>query len=371
MGSKNIFIHIPKTGGTTINCVMNKSEWQTQPDFNYRHILYETKRSNSKDIFNPMNFEKYSDYHVFMLLRNPIDRLISEYYFIKDRKEFLGLLKPVPRNLKEYVLNPQTQNYMIGFLLGKRMYDTDRVDRSDLELVINSIKTLNIHVGIFEDYSRSLSYFSSITGIKLPKKIDVKRITLNRPALREISEEIKTLIRKNNALDFELYEFCQERFRINSANVKLNDSFQFKGDKYNYVIKYTERFNLLEIGLKNKAFINKHSTFFQDLNVYLHKVLKIKDGRDYVKLWNAYFEISYMNTYPNSRLSKRLKGMASDITLLDRTKEICKLIDQYGIERKKVQSKNEFLTFNKDLIKFEDYINKSGLFSKIKSKLFK
>ena len=163
MKSKNIFIHIPKTGGTTINCVINKSEWQTEPDFNYRHIIYETKRSNSGDIFNPMKNEEYANYQIFTMLRNPVDRLISEYYFIKDRSEFMSMLNPLPRNLAEYAKHRQTANYMLGFLLGKRMYDTDPVDENDLEMVLNTIQHLPIRVGFFEEYEQSMKSFSSIT----------------------------------------------------------------------------------------------------------------------------------------------------------------------------------------------------------------
>ena len=50
MSDKNIFIHIPKTGGTTINAAMNNSLWQTEIGFNYRHIDA-NKLSNSGDIF--------------------------------------------------------------------------------------------------------------------------------------------------------------------------------------------------------------------------------------------------------------------------------------------------------------------------------
>ncbi len=369
MSSKNIFIHIPKTGGTTINCVMNKTEWQTKPDFNYRHIIYETKRSNSKDIFNPINYDKYEHYNIFMLLRNPIDRLISEYYFIKDRQEFLSLIKPVPRNLKEYINNRQTHNYMIGFLLGKRMYDEDYVNEDDLELVINTINNLKINVGIFEAYAQSLSYFSSITGIKWPKNIDIKRITLNRPKLENISEEIRALIKKNNELDFKLYEYCFNKFEINTNNINSNKSFNFIGDKYNYVLKYTERFNLLEIGLKDKSLIKNNYNFFQDLNFYLHKNLKLKDGKKYVTLWNEYFINAMSKAYSNTPIISRLNALNNAIEPLEKTKEICNVLNN-SIKPNSSMYKQP-LVFNKDAIKIKEVKENGGFLASIKNKLFK
>ena len=58
-----------------------------------------------------------------MMVRDPVDRLISEYYFLRERKNFMDLLKKKPRDFNDYILNPQTQNYTIGFLVGKRIFD--------------------------------------------------------------------------------------------------------------------------------------------------------------------------------------------------------------------------------------------------------
>jgi len=38
MEKETIFIHIPKTGGTTINTALYNSYWQTEVNFFYRHI---------------------------------------------------------------------------------------------------------------------------------------------------------------------------------------------------------------------------------------------------------------------------------------------------------------------------------------------
>jgi len=363
MNKENIFIHIPKTGGTTINCVINKSEWQTTPDFNYRHILYETKRSNTKDIFNPLNYDKFRNYNIFMLLRNPIDRIISEYYFIKDRPEFMNLIKPTPKNLISYIKNKQTQNYMVGFLVGKRMYDEDLVNKEDLNLVINTIKNLDIKVGIFDYYKASLNYFSSITKIKIPKKIEVKRITLNRPKIQDVSQEIKGLIIENNQLDFELYTSFKKEFEALNISEKNVD---FKTNKYNYIIKYTERFNLLEIGLKDKKFIVNNNHYFNSLNNHFHKNLKITDGESYVASWNASFLKCINNQFPNSNLSKKL----ADINIknhLEKTEKICTILNTI-LSSKEHRQYQKKLSFHENDVTI---IKKQSTFGKILSKIFK
>ena len=104
-----IFIHIPKTGGTTINTAMQGSYWQSKPNFNYRHIL-DNKKSNSGDIFDQNNHQKFRNYKVFMMLRHPVDRLISEYYFIKEREEFTRLIKSKPKPVPTSHFSPNKKS---------------------------------------------------------------------------------------------------------------------------------------------------------------------------------------------------------------------------------------------------------------------
>jgi hypothetical protein len=362
MKSNNIFIHIPKTGGTTINCLINKTKWQTKPDFFYRHILYETKRSNSSDIFNPVNYDKYLNYNIFMIVRHPIDRIISEYYFIKDREEFISLINPRPNNLIEYIKNRQTNNYMTGFLLGKRMYDKDYVTDDDLSLVKNTINQLNIKVGVFENYQKSMVLFSRTTGIKLPKNIDVKRITLNRPSIYEVQDDVKKIILKHNQIDIQLYEYCVQKFYKDVDSISIKDmSFKFQANKYNYVIKYTQRFVLLEIALNNKLYIKKQERFFSELNEYLHHSLKLNSGEAYVKIWNDTFVKTIKNTLFNSELVLELCEINKlNIDELEKTIKICHVLDNYTHRSKSVLKKE--LKFDSSIIN-KSLIPKKGIFS--------
>ena len=65
-------------------------------------------------------------------------------------------------------------------------------------------------------------------------------------------------------------------------------SVSFDHNKYNYILKYTQRFNLLELRLKELSFIQEQG-YFESLNLYFHKEVKLTSGEDYVASWNTTF----------------------------------------------------------------------------------
>ena len=355
--SEIIFIHIPKTGGTTINTAMQKAYWQTKPGFNYRHILQD-KSSNSGDIFNPKKANNFKEEKFFMMLRHPVDRLISEYYFIKERNEFTDLLKPRAKDFESYIRNRQTQNYMVNFLKGKRMYSTVAATEDDLEDVLESIDELPIHVGIFEQFSNSLAYFSKTMGIEWDKNISIKRMTLRRPKMSEVSDEIKQLIEECNPLDMELYNYCLKRF--NTIN-KSTGKFSFHGDRYDHIVAYAARACLYEFCLNDKVFIKKNFNFFKDLTFYLINDLKIKDGKVLTATWNKTFLVSFDQQFPKSVLHKKLSATeVFNEDPIEHAHNIGQIIDAFFKDNKSEHGKYSGMVLNKALIPAIEPQKKSG-----------
>ena len=344
--SEIIFIHIPKTGGTTINAAMNDTYWQTKPGYNYRHILSD-KSSNSGDLFLPKNKSKYQNEKIFMMLRHPVDRLVSEYYFINNRNEFTNLIKTKPKTFEEYVESPQTQNYVINFLKGNRMYSTVRPTDDDLTSIIDSIDTLPIHVGIFEQFSESLSYFTKHLGIEWKKDIPIKRMTIRRPKIENLSEELIQLIEKNNALDLKLYEHCLNKFQQESG--LKSGKHRFNGDRYDHVLAFAARACLYELVLTDKNFIKQNFNFFKSLTFYLLNDLKIRDGKNLITLWNLTFLKTLSTDFPNSQLAQELDSI-NDPNPIEHAYSIGKTIDVFFKSNPKEKSLYRNMKFDKALV---------------------
>ena len=329
MSDNIIFIHIPKTGGTTINSAMQGTYWQTTPDFNYRHIILKNKKSNSGDIFHSENFENFEGYKMFMMLRHPVDRMISEFYFLHDRAEFMNMLNPKPKTFEEYVAHAQTPDYTLGFLIGDKIYDKRRPTKEDLNRVIEAIERLPIHTGVFEHFGESLEYFSRETGIEWAKNIEAKRVTFKRPKMEEISPELYQKILETNALDFELYNHCLDKFKaIQKTLPKTKISFEI--DKYNHVIPYVSMTCLFEYFMDNKHFIRQNFQFFKDLTFFLLKQKGIKDGKKFTQIWNQVFVDSVKIHFPESEFYRTLNtAYTLENDPLDTTGDIAKALDTF------------------------------------------
>ncbi|MGE3655080.1 MAG: sulfotransferase family 2 domain-containing protein, partial [Flavobacteriales bacterium] len=301
-----IFVHIPKTGGTTLYAALNNTFWNADPNFNYRHIIEKTKISNAGDIFDMNSNDKYLEYKILMMLRHPVDKIISEYYFFKEMQTILNFVKNKPKNLTEYVLEKQTSNATINFLKGRRLYDTKFATRKDLEDVIESIEKLNIQVGLFEEFPLSLKLYTEKLGINWNKNIDIKRTTFQRPKTNELSDSIKELIIENNNLDFELYNYYLNKFKKETANYKKVDINLIR-NRYNDVLPYAFNACLFGFCLENKKFLSQNFEFFKLLTFHLLKTKQIKDGKLFTNIWNQTFLNAVSIHFPDSDFYQKIK----------------------------------------------------------------
>lgn len=320
---KVIFIHVPKTGGTSLNCSIEGTEWQTKPDYFYRHLIYETKRPNCGDIFDSNKNDQYFNHPIFFFVRDPIDRLFSEYYFLRNRKEFMSLLPRKPRDFFEYCRFGETTNSMIKFLIGEKIFSNRKITQELFEDLIAQIEKLDIGIGIFDRYADSLSYLSDHLNYNWAETIDIKRITIDKPSQVELLDAKKEQIIELNHFDYALYNFAIEKLEAASFT---NKDIQFRGNKYDYVLKYTQRFIIIESIITCKELFTENKSYFNSLNLMLHK--QVNNGFDYMTNWNKLFIDSFIRTYGDSKIEEEIHLLKTDDPL-DKIFEVAKIISNY------------------------------------------
>jgi hypothetical protein len=247
---KSVFIHIPKCGGSTfVGLLMDSVKQQNFDPSAPSHkidvvgntqIMHIDFNSNDRifkapSIFDSNRNQEFHEKKLFMLFRDPVERIISEFnfqYHILNGKNgdqkaaILSKLKQKPNSLEEYIGHKETQNYQTKFLLGRALGNSQKVQNSDLEIIIQTIEKLPIYCGITDQYASFLNLFQEKTGVKLKKKVLVRKKT---PFLYHapISEETKKRIIALNAIDFALYEYIKDSIRLNNSRFVFQEKDQF------------------------------------------------------------------------------------------------------------------------------------------------
>lgn len=217
------FMHIPKTGGNTFASVLyNQYKYKTEV---YSHYL---KKSPPKDIdftriklivghfqFGIHRYIAQTCRYVTMI-REPIDRTISDYYFNLKFKHLTPEDSPFETFVKREA-NRQTR-----WIAGD--------DKVDLELAKQHITQHFVCVGITEMFNESLYLMKQKLGWQ---NITYKQYNVNpkRPSMRTITKGQIELIKDYNQSDIQLYHWVKKNLQneiVNLDDTSKNDLQKMK-----------------------------------------------------------------------------------------------------------------------------------------------
>ena len=226
-----IFLHIPKAAGTTLMTILDR---QYEPDVIFSTYgskrdqegvdklkkLPEDQREKIRVLRGHLPFGVHTflpqTSHYFTILRDPIERTISHYYFVlKTTRHYLhDRVTSQNMTLKDYVSNgidTELDNGQTRVISG--VGHTVGFGQCSTEMLETAKKHLSemLVVGLSERFDETVILLKRNFGWKLPFYIKAN-VTENRPRREDISKDTLAAIERCNELDFELYRYAQELF---------------------------------------------------------------------------------------------------------------------------------------------------------------
>ena len=225
-----LFMHIPKTGGTTFSDLLAQNYAPTEvltldgashrAEIERFAEMNETKRATYRLIQGHLHF----GFHQFVpgesiyltCLREPVARAVSFYayarnqpdhylhpLFVKDRLDLKGLL--------ERKATPELFNHQTRMVAGSPRDRQAPVGRAELEIAKQNLTSHFLFVGLTEEFDAGLMLMSRMFGWTMP--LYVKRnVTEAKIKIDSLDAETHAMLREANALDLELHRFALELF---------------------------------------------------------------------------------------------------------------------------------------------------------------
>jgi hypothetical protein len=246
---KILFAHIPKTGGRTLSDIIQRQYnqrqlfvvWPKQKKkflglFRYGndnqwlntelyHTLTPERRAEIRFILGDhMGFGIHGylreDVKYITLLRDPVERVLSLYYFLA-KFPGMGLGLETKPSLEEFVngnyfsqiSNGQTVLLSVGY--GNKAIETDTIMRECTphlyEQAVSNLAEFFIVPGIVERFDEYILLLKKMLGWNYPiyTKINVNK---DRKALEEVPDSVIKVIKERNAYDCKLYAHVKASF---------------------------------------------------------------------------------------------------------------------------------------------------------------
>jgi hypothetical protein len=220
-----IFLHLPKTAGTTLNRLI---EWE-YPVFEMYSIdpVFFTWSAAHLRKLSPERLKKIRMFKGHMLyglhealpqpatyitvLRDPVDRVISAYYFMRSYKlhPLYWKLRRTNCTLEDFVRKFQRDNVQ-SKIIGGSPYDLP-CTREVVERAKDNLRQRFSIIGLSERFEESLALMKLRFGWKLSSYSSFN-VTRSRPKKHDLPPSTLEMIHEKNGLDMELYDVGKQIF---------------------------------------------------------------------------------------------------------------------------------------------------------------
>jgi chondroitin 4-sulfotransferase 11 len=188
---KCIFIHIPKTGGTSIESALG--DWGLTPD-NECELMGDTYRSQHHTL-QSVKKSLRENYFKFAFVRNPWDRAVSSYCYYRDggnKKSDSHLQELLPSDFKSFVAHKWN---VIPKIARKDQFSHLEVDgKVELDFI-----------GRFERIEYDYEYVSK--KIRLTRKLPHVRISKHKHYTDYYDDKTRDIIAERYARDIEYFGY--------------------------------------------------------------------------------------------------------------------------------------------------------------------
>lgn len=227
------FLHIPKCAGTTLTEEIIKSRYSAEQLLIFYHHGTETLINDLKAMplarqkkirciaghfaFGIHNYFTPRPIAYITILRDPIERVISHYYYILrcPKHPYYEKITSNHYTLKDYVekfQNMEMDNGQTRILAGIGWGGPfGGCSRNILDKARENLDTHFAAVGISERFDDFLAVLSFLFDWDI-KRYTPRNITEDRAKKEELDRDTLEAIIKYNQLDMELYEYAKRRF---------------------------------------------------------------------------------------------------------------------------------------------------------------
>ena len=220
-----IFLHLPKTAGTTLNRLI-EWEYRISEIYSVDPVLFEWSYAHLRSLPEKRlrKIRIFKGHMLFGLhevlpqpstyitvLRNPVDRVLSAFYFMRGHKlhPFHWKLRRQKWTLEEYVERSTRDNVQCKIIANADYHSP--CTQEILDRALDHLNRCFSVIGLSERFEESLALMKLRFGWQL-KSYSAFNVTRSRPKRQDLTQASVNLIAERNRFDVVLYNHAAKLF---------------------------------------------------------------------------------------------------------------------------------------------------------------